>query len=435
MSLLARRLLAFLLGIWLAVPAAWLVSMSAAAQPAAGMGLGSQDGPAEIATDSPEAVREAVSRLTDAEVRQMLLERLDAVAAERAADAELGVGAVLTAAGESLVTSITGAVSRIGNIPAGVSQGFGRFYEPRGATGTLHLIAVLVLALAVGHLAERLIWWLTPAAAPLAADARTGMPSLGATLEFLVRRFVFEGLGLAAFIAAAWGVMATVHPPEPISYLILTFFLFGPVLLSRIAVAIGRFLLAPQQPEYRLLRVDDAGARLLTTAIAVFAALVGLRMYILSFMGGHGVDLASMRLGFWMGLVVYGWIIYTAWRGRAPLTAMLLPGEEATSGERFMARAYPAASIVMIAAIWALGEIFVAQQLWHLLDGRLPLTLSLILSAPLADVAIRGLAAHYAPDIAGETRPAWRDLAERTRRGYVRMGRVIVLVALIVALF
>lgn len=43
------------------------------------------DAATSITLDSPEAVREAVSQMSDADVRKLLLERLDAVAARRAA--------------------------------------------------------------------------------------------------------------------------------------------------------------------------------------------------------------------------------------------------------------------------------------------------------------------------------------------------------------
>ncbi|MEM6974587.1 MAG: mechanosensitive ion channel domain-containing protein [Pseudomonadota bacterium] len=387
----------------------------------------------EINTESPEAVREMVSTLTDEQVRAILLERLDAVAEANATASEDGLGTVLQNAAESFVSSISGAVTRAVNIPAGVAQGLGRFYEPRGLTGTLHLIAILVLSLAVGYAAQWLVWRLTPEAVPPPAEAN-GRAPLGAALDFLLRRFVFEGLGLAAFIGAAWAVMALAHPPERISYLILTFFLFGPVLFTRLAVAIGRFVVAPSQPQSRLMRLDDGSARFLFYAMAIFAGLVGLRMYTLSFFGGHGVDLAAMRLGFWLSLMVYGWLIYVSWRARAALSGMLLSDEMPSPLERRVASAYPIFTMLLIAGFWVLAEIFVAQGLWRLLDGRLPLTLAILLSAPIVDVAVRNLAAYAAPNPVELQREPRRTLALRTRRGLVRMGRVGVFLGLMLIL-
>jgi len=70
--------------------------------------------PPAIDTSSPEAVRAAVARLSDAEVRRILLERLDAVAARGQESPSLGeelteLGDTRTGSARRSTASMTGA--------------------------------------------------------------------------------------------------------------------------------------------------------------------------------------------------------------------------------------------------------------------------------------------------------------------------------------
>ena len=419
------------LGAIAAILAAGLSCAAATAQPLAAPidpALVDRDaGPGEP-LDSPEAVREAVSQMTDAEVRALLLERLDAVARERAAAAQSGgLRAAIVEAADSLRASVVGAVARIPNIPKGVAEGWGRFFAPRGWPGALRLLAVGLAALGLGYAAERLLLHVAASATPPPPRLASRRAGLRETLRFLLRRLATEAAGAATFILVAWAVIAAAHPPEPISYLILTFFLFQPVIKTRIAAAAGRFVFAPNVPAARLLALNDAEARFLHRAVVVFAALVGLRAYTLSFFGGHGADLGSMRLGFWLTLVVYAWMLWVAWRARAAMTRVLSAGGDATPAETWFAWSYPYMSMALIVLVWTLTEIFSGMGLWGFVDERLPLTLAVLIFGPLADVAIRGLAVDLAPDPDGAAMEKTVLLARRTRRGLIRMGRVAAL--------
>ncbi|MGF1552444.1 MAG: mechanosensitive ion channel domain-containing protein [Paracoccaceae bacterium] len=428
-----RRLaaLALILALW---AASWAAPGPEALAQSASQALpglaGAEPAAAPAEPDSPEAARALVSTLTDAEVRALLLERLDAVARERAqAAGHGGLGATLSTAADSLAASVAGALERAPNVPTGIAEGLGRFYAPRGALGTLHLLAIGALAVGLGFLAERAVCRYAPA---LRAPEPGAGP--GPVVRFLARRLMVEVAGVAAFLAVARLVIALAHPPEPISDLILTFFLFIPVLYTRAAAALGRFLLAPSTPAARMVRLDDAEARFLHRAIVAFAALVGLRAYALSFLGGHGVDLAAIRLGFWLTLAIHGWLAWVAWSARASLVTMLAGGAAPGSAEARAARTYPYAVIALVALFWAITEVFTGQGFWDLLDGRLPLTLAILVLAPVADLGLRGLAAHLAP----RPEPARGEkavrLAERLRVGWLRIGRLAVLGLLLVVL-
>ncbi|MEL6220586.1 MAG: mechanosensitive ion channel domain-containing protein, partial [Pseudomonadota bacterium] len=159
--------------------------------------------------------------------------------------------------------------------------------------------------------------------------------------------------------------------------------------------------------------------------LVVFAAIAGIRIFALSFLGGHGIALGELRLGFWLSLALYAWLMVVAWRARTGLTHALI-GDlgEVTATERRMAEIYPYLAMVLILVFWALTEVFVGLELWYLLDGRLPLTLLILIFAPVVDRVIRALVYGVAPPPEGEGELAEQAFAE-TRRSYIRVGRVV----------
>lgn len=407
----------------------WLL----AAGPAAGQGARPLPGPTLV--DPPDFTTEAtpdrdrLARLSDAEVRALLLDRLDRDAALAAATPG-GLAALrqtLTDAATGLAAAVSGAVARIPNLAGGIAEGVARFWAPRGLTGTLHLLAVALAALLAGHLAERLLRRLLQGFEASIRGARPANLAEGTAL--IARRLAFELTAAALFLLTAWAVVALAYPPAPISYLILWFFLFVPVLYVRLTAAATRCILAPRTPELRLVALDDAQARFLHRALVAFAALVGLRSYVLSFLGGHGVDLAELRLGFWLTLLIYGWLVLTIWRTRHALTRLLMADGDLSPLEARIARIYPWSAMALVACFWLLTETFTGLGLWHLLDGRLPFTLAVLVFAPVLDTAIRGIARELAP-------PANDDdpLARTMRRSLVRIGRIIALGLIILVL-
>ena len=105
-----------------------------------------------------EAVREVVSRLSDQEVRALLLDRLDAVATAETEEVPTssGFGMVWTSLVE-IGGAIGESVSRGGEVLAGVERGFATFLEPRGWSGFGILVGFTALAVLIGFIAEFLV--------------------------------------------------------------------------------------------------------------------------------------------------------------------------------------------------------------------------------------------------------------------------------------
>ncbi len=425
------------------LPALFLLALVvlALAGPAAGQTPAPEAAPDAAALDSPEAVRAMVARLSDAEVRALLLERLDAEAEARAEPGGLAeLAGTLEAGAEGFAEGVSWAIRVSPNLADGVGLALSRFLEPRGTDGVLALLATLLLALAAGAGAalllrrtlRRLGVGRPDEAEPPDAPGQAGAapPALGRQLRLLGTRFAAEAAEAAIVFATAWGVICLLTLPEaegvaPSDNLVLWFFLKQPVLYGLAMATLTRFLLAPDRPALRLIAMDTPHARLLANGLVVFALIAGMRAFLLSFLGGHGVDLAMVRLGFWMSLALYGWLFWLAWRARAGLTQSLI-GEigAPTPGERRLAEAYPWIAMGLIALFWALSETFTGLRRFDLLDSRLPLTLLLLVFAPAADRVVRALVYRVRPPEEGSGEAAERAFAA-TRRGYVRIGRIL----------
>ena len=146
---------------------------------------------------TPEAVRELVSRLSDQEVRTLLLDRLDAVARTEAGTNRPSALATLRESLSETASSIGETVDKVPAIGPGVARGVANFVQPRGWDGVGRLLGLPALAILIGLIAERLILRLRGRWQGRAAQ---DLPeTLGQTLVLLVKRAFFEGMGLIAF--------------------------------------------------------------------------------------------------------------------------------------------------------------------------------------------------------------------------------------------
>ncbi len=405
--------------------------------PSAATATAAEEPPAAALT-SPAAVREMVARLSDEEVRALLLQRLDAEAVPDPASTDIeAITDIIEDAGMGFAEAVGIAVDRAPNLAGGWGDALGSFHGQRELGGTAWVLGVLALGLGMSWGAQRLVRSLL---AP--ARARTLLPgdaTLAQDAIALLTRAVIDAAGVGAYLGVFYivinvALLPSPPVPRPSDYLVLWFFWRGPLVGIVFFLALTNFLLAPNDARLRLIHMDDQQARFLSYSLVVFAAIAGFRTYLLSFLGGHGVDLAALHFGFWVNLVLYGWLLYVIAQSRRGLTQSLI-GEvgEPTPGERAVAEAYPWLAMALIVLFWALTVIFTGLGLFNLLDGRMPLTLLILMFAPAADRVVRALVYRVAPPEEGEGEIAERAFRE-TRRSYVRVGRVIIAFAVIFVL-
>ncbi|MCP4318736.1 MAG: hypothetical protein GY789_22765 [Hyphomicrobiales bacterium] len=383
---------------------------------------------------TPETIRQLVSTLNDQQVRQLLFERLDAVAKNDETKQKEGTKIVdfLMNSAVAVGISIKNSATEMPQIIAGVRQSFSDYYKPRGISGVLVMLATMGLAIAIGLIVELIVTrfaqkWREQ------IESTKSPKNLREALEVLGKRLVLELVGLFAFFAVT-RIFIEILVPEndrPLMPLLM----INLVVIPRLFVAISRFVLAPNRPSLRLVHTDDWTAHFLFRNQLGIILLAGFSVVIIEFQHPYNVSAGDAKIGFWLGIAAIFWVIYVVYRARHGLTSILIGAEDdATPLERLMAKAYPWVAIALIIVTWLLVEIIVAQGRFDLVaDGEQYLTVGILLAAPVLDTIVRGIVKHLAPPMRGEGILA-EAAYQSTKRSYIRIGRALVNTAVIVVI-
>ena len=387
------------------------------------------------ATGSPQAVsipdtlssgqvRDAVSRLSDQQVRQLLLERLDAVAAERERKARRAAPDVIAGLAAGVAGSVMDAAGSLPDLLAVQGRAFAAFYEMRGASGTAAFLGLAAIALFGGLAAGWLTYRLAGRWRHRIAEA-AGDRGLKETLKVLALRLILDASGLILLTIVSGLILdATMNEADrPFGRLILIYL----VILPMGAAALSRFLIAPRRPELRLVRTDDRTARVLYRHLILLALLIGFQFATLNFSTRNGIPVDDLKLGFWLTLATLAYIAFIAWDTREGLITMLRGGDDDLSPlEAKVIASYPYAMIVFSGLTWLLVECLAYLEQLHLIvGGSHYLTLALLGAVPVLDTTIRGVVRHAVPPMTGEGRLAERAYRSALR-SYVQIGRLLV---------
>ncbi len=420
----------------LAVAVAAAVVLALASPASAQLGLpgtgtgtgGGGEGAAEAALPdplTPAAIDAMVSRMTDAQVRAILLDQLNAQAtAPEAAAKAVNFGELFfhgtVGAFATLLRGVTGLPRAFG----AQSEAIATFNAAHGGSGWALLLGSLAAAVAVGlaveFVANRLIqrWRPRPVNVP--------EPTLRQAVSFLAARAVRDLLGFVLFYAAAL-IALNQFPLGDLGGLAERV-LFGLIMVPRLVFSVTRFVLAPQLPDYRMVHTDTRTARFLSVHLVSLAVVGGLGAAIAAFNRLAGQEAGSLGLAFWFDLLFrlyLAWIIWRAWDGIVSM--MRGDGDEVTAVEERVARAYPAFAIAAVFAMWWLAATIVSYGAAALLQGRPDiLTLTLLLMTPAFDTVIRGLVRHLVPPVGDGISEVARKARDATKSAYKRIGRVVV---------
>ncbi|MEM9062812.1 MAG: mechanosensitive ion channel family protein [Pseudomonadota bacterium] len=380
---------------------------------------------------TPEAVRDMVSRLSDDQVRSLLLERLDAVAAATVtAEQDAGLATFARHATLGTYESVRIAIERLPVLWSSQAESFRNFSEAIGPNGLWILFAVIAMGVSAGLVAEFLFNRLT---ARWHHQATTDGPAnLGDTLGFLFNRLCRDIFGVVVFFLVAENLGAQIAesvfdeaelvPIVPYIWIIWIYF----IVIPRIASAFGRFVMAPRRPEYRVIPATDSFAWFAYYNQIGLPLLMGFSIAIVEFNVLNGVPMGESRLGFWLNLAVHLYIVVLAFWGWDGWVQMARGWEpELTRTEEWAARNYPWFCIGVSVGTWILVNIIVSYGAFDLLkNGAHYQMMLLLIFWPLFDILIRGMVRHLVPPMKGEG-----ELAERayqsTKRSYIRIGRVL----------
>jgi small-conductance mechanosensitive channel len=376
---------------------------------------------------TPEQVDDLVARMSDDQVRAILLDRLDAVAEKRAAEAEDREDPLteLNEIWAAMLTSWKHVLLTIPNLFSAQVLAMSNFIGTFGSTGALTLLGLIASVLVAGFVAEKLFGFVTRNwHSPVEPDDEN---DLWGAVKYLFSRFCHEIAGLVVFFLVVRGLGQAILTPEQVSY--AAPFVFYLIWVPRLGAAVSRFILAPKKPHFRLVNIDDHWSGYLHRNLIGLLLLIGLTLFILHFNGLNGVTGAETRIGFWLNAAIHIYIGLIAWTARDGLSQMMLGTDpDHTKFDEEVARYYPYFAIAVSAVIWVLVEFLGAQRDPNiraiLLQGAHFVTMFWLLIAPALDTLIRGLVRHLQPPMMGEG-PVAERAYKSTKRSYIRIGRVL----------
>ncbi|SDD78889.1 mechanosensitive ion channel family protein [Ruegeria marina] len=377
---------------------------------------------------TPEQVDDLVARLSDDQVRALLLERLDAVAEARAGDSpapQKGLIAEITETANAMIASWLDVLSKVPQLVGKQAEALHNFTTTFGTSGLASLFGFTFLALAIGYAAEKAATYLTRSW--LRKVPSGSADDLRGAVGFLFRRFCREILGLVVFYYVLVFVGRRLLSPEDIAF--AAPFVLYMIWVPRLGAALSRFILAPERPEMRLVNIDDHWAKYLHRNQIGLFLLIGFTLFIVTFNGLNGIAMGEMRLGFWLNLSIHAYIAIIAWTARAGLSDMMLGTDpDRTRFDEKVAEYYPYFAIGVSAAVWLIVEYYSAiddrEALARIVAGAHYITMFWLLMAPAIDTLIRGLVRHLQPPMIGDG-PVAERAYKSTKRSFIRIGRVI----------
>lgn len=396
---------------------------------------------ADIALDAPnsrEAVRELVARLNDDAARELLIERLDAIAAANPTVGESRTALKVVSDGlRSFVADASDDIAGFGRIPGFFSRFGAELYRAVADYGAGTWALVLVGFLALGVVVQRGFGrFFRRKRAALVEEMGYTLLSV---LRIVYSRLAIDLIGVIAFFLVAYIGFAVFVPWPGVAHQL------GYAISVTIAAwwagrVVCHFVFAPGMPGLRFCKADDDRAARISRDFALLTAfVVGLHntFYLFQTIGFEALGgLESVGpVGFVMNLMLYFAVASTIWRHRATLTevlnnnhqrnARLIDGEK-TERQSVFARNWPKIALMLILLKFLFVEIvltntdlavystaavymtFFVIALWPALDGNVTLFVALGTRATEDE----GVAAAQA--------------RTQMQRGLLRVGRVCV---------
>jgi moderate conductance mechanosensitive channel len=377
-----------------------------------------------------EAVNALVSRLSETEVRALLLDQLEAIASEQPATLQgKSFFEFVKIAASSVSNSVVSSVKVAPLLWENQKKSFKTFHDKLGWDGIGALFGALLLSMAVGFTVEKLVnMFMRRRFNALLIKERPD--TLLETSRFLFVRLMIELLGLVAFFVVTRNMATTLIPDN---YLIFAeTLMINLVVIPRLGAAVFRLILAPERPEFRLLNVDNADAARLFRFQVTIIVVMGLSVAITAFGEINGVPAGESRLGFWLNLLVHVYMIYVIWRLWDTLIVIMRGADSDISPvEEKVAQYYPIYTIGVVISTWTLTEVLIGFGRFDVLASSPQFKTILVLTVlPVFDTLLRGLVRHLTPPMTGEG-----AVAERahllTKKSYTRVGRVLVFATLV----
>ncbi|MGI9493837.1 MAG: mechanosensitive ion channel domain-containing protein [Geminicoccaceae bacterium] len=289
-----------------------------------------------------ETINALVSRLSDTEVRALLLERLDAVAANNSqADGVDIAGSMHSLQGKAdlIRTRYAGLIGAVTEVPSVFPRALESLRDNRPASFFFWLIAAFALMMLVGWLAEFLFNRATGRARQSIIDAEP--QSLGSKVGLLSARLGLDLAGLLIFLAAAVATFFVFYQGHELTRVTVMTYVAA-VGAVRLFNLFARFLLSPNVPALRVDRMSDEDARFLYRGSAAAASIAAFGFLTCSLLGLLGItgDVHELLLHL-VSLAMILALIYTIWHARRGIRNNLVQDMGESRARRLFAEAWP----------------------------------------------------------------------------------------------
>ena len=348
----------------------------------------------EIPSDITEAqVDDLVARLSDEQVRQLLIRHLDKVAVAAAEEAKPSVADVFSTGLARLrqnVNAMAAKSSDLINVPSMVWKQV----TADGAVSGSQVLFRFFLFFFVGVVAERLFkLWTGRAglkdapAKPLVFRSKLGIAVVRATMEFL------SIIIFALATVCSWLVF---HLDSEGAKLLFTVVLGGVVVWRMIAV-VSRVLVAPKLPWLRLIPLGDDAARSIHGAILLFTVLILFIRIPVDLLAGYDPSLQRL-VGWFTSAIFVAVVIFSIFKYGAAIPALIGKGESSSEADdrfgQYMADNWHIIAIIFVFGVWLLAIVINLATGAEVLPAFIA-SLVIVVFIPLADAGIRAAVAKY----------------------------------------
>jgi moderate conductance mechanosensitive channel len=349
---------------------------------------------------SPETIRDLVARLSDDQVRALLLSQLDRAATTEPAAADsqtVGLVGELEDGVGDVRALWQRRVAALPELPGVVPFLLGRLAEGKTTAQLLLTVVAVVIMFAAGMVAEMVFRRLTTRMRSRIPDHR--VEAFTTRLGYLLQRFGWQLLDLLVFGIATVAVFFALYHGHGATRLTVMTYLLAVVLLRLISDG-SRFLLAPHAHELRLIPFDDQAALRLHRWIVAIAAIGTFGFLTLDLLALLGLDPATLDVfGAMVGVAFVAALIAMIWQARRPVAGLIRgePTGHAPIAERlrrFLAQTWHLLATAYVLAIFATYQVREALGQETAVSVGI-LSLLLVAALPLADAALDKMGTEY----------------------------------------
>lgn len=309
---------------------------------------------------TPRERSDLLARLSDEQVRELLIRYLDQTTSSAAgADGYAGIMGVLSHEAHNIRDNLRATLAEARNLPDVLPFAYEKLTEGRSAFHPLIVLLGLIAIFAVGAAAE---WGFRRLSLQFQRRVEQTRPtSGGAKFGRLSLRALLDLLAVAIFGLAVVGAFFVLYQGhEPTRLMVMTY--VGAVMIVRIAWVGSRFLLAPNLPELRLVRLDDETARILHTRVLWITGVAAFGFLTCGLMQLLGLEPRLHQLLLMIvGIVFVLMIALTVWRIRTAISVLISgrndDGTEPGMIRRALAETWHILAILYLAGVYVFAII------------------------------------------------------------------------------